>query len=611
MNKFTEKITGTLKRGGMSFSHYPASMVFAALLAILSIWLIHQRPDETKIYEAFVFAFLIGIFAGIAFVVIAKKISSRKIFFIAANLDAFLAVIITFFVLYLPVDEAISEIAMLRVLAAVIVLFLIFLTVPTFKGDLPDFNMMFFMTLKSFFISLVYGLVLMLGSFFVAFSVQSLLYEDMSNKVYSYIAILTGFVSYAFFLGYFPEFDNDTDEGKQEVKSASTQPKFAKVLFQNILIPIMAALTVVLLIWSLRILITGNWPEYNQVIAIFTTYSISGIVLYYLVSSFDQLIVKVYRKVFPVAAILFLVFEVFPILERIAYYGVKPFEYAIVFTWVFALISCITFILLPVEKNKITALIAMVLVSLFVSPLIGAYDFSHRSQVNHLEKILLENEMLDNNKITLGFDVDKDDKIRITSAVEFLFYESQKQQPEFLKQSLKDMVFFRQTFGFEPAYEWEYLPEPKFPGDFEKIIYFTVAFEPVLIEQYSYHIPFKAFTYSSEVQLETENGIYLIEYMENYNKNEKESKLPELKISLNGQEIFLESFDDFVSEIRADYADAFSDRSANIELSPEEIKLIWETDDLRLMVLFNSLSISEKGNTENYFDISGIYIYFK
>lgn len=611
MNKFTQKVTDTLKRTGLSFANYPSSMGFAVLLSSLAIYLIHSRPDDTKSYESLLMSFALGIPAGMAFVIIAGKISSRKIFFAAANIDTLIAVAITFLLLYFPVDGEISEVAIFRVLAAIAVFFLIFLTVPTFRGNVPDFNKMFFMTLKSFFVSFVYGLVLMLGSFFVAFAVQSLLYEDMDNKVYSYIAILSGLITYALFLGYFPEFGKAAGDYKNKIETASTQPKFAKVLFQNILIPILAALSVVLFIWSLRILITGIWPDYSQIIAIFTTYSLSGIVLYYLVTSFDNLIVRIFKRVFPIALILFLVFEAFPVIERINYYGVKPLEFGIILIWIFSFLSGLVFIFLPVEKNKITAFIAMLAITLFVLPVAGAYDVSRRSQINHLNKLLEKNDMLDGNRIIPALEIDDDDKIRITSSVEYLLYGTDKEPPLFLKESLGSMEFFRQTFGFEPAREWDFSPDPGTPADLQKTIYFNLKSAPVIIEGYSYYIPFKALSFLNEVEIESNQGIYKLSYVQNSDKDIQTAKFPEIKVTAPDNEIFSSSFEDFVSDIRKDYADIFNDRSPNIQLPQDEISLIFETDDFKIMILFNSLVITETGVLNNFFEIEGFYISFK
>ncbi len=609
MNKFTEKVYNTLKRAGLSFSHYPASMGFATLMSVLAIWLIYKNPDETKIYESLLLAFALGIFAGIAFVVIAEKISRKRMYFIGANLDAVLVAAITFFVLYFPKEREIKEIEMFRVLAAIIVFFLLFISIPTLKGNLPDFNKMFFMTLKSFFISLVYGLVLMLGFFFVAFAVQSLLYEDMTEKIYAYIAILSGLVAYAFFLGYFPKFDNITDEGKAKIESAGVQPKFAKVLFQNILLPIMGALTVVLFIWSLRILITGEWPEYNQIIAIFTTYSLTGIVLYYLTTSFDNLIVKIYKRIFPIMAIVFLVFEFFPIWERIKYYGVKPFEYGIILVWIFSVLSCVIFIILPIVKNKLTAFIAMILVALFVLPIIGAYDFSHRSQSGHLKRILEQNEMFDGKNIVPAFEISDEDKVRITSSVEYLYYRSDKKQPVFLEESLNSMQYFRQTFGFEPAYDSD-SQIPDGPKDFTQFAIFSPKAVPIEIKGYDYYIPYSIFANFSKTVIETGKGKFEIIYGISSGKDETD-KYPELTISFEGEVILTDTLEEFSNTLRSTYPDAFSDRPDTTLLSTEDISAFFENSHLIASILFNSISLAENDEESSYFEVSGIYISFK
>jgi hypothetical protein len=129
-----------------------------------------------------------------------------------------------------------------------------------------DFAKSFFMTHKAFFIALIYGAVMFAGGAGVAGTVQALLYKDMSRKVYMYIGTIAGFLAYSIFIGYFPDFSKNNDDPKRDM--VQKQPRFIEILFEYIMLPLALALTAVLLIWSVKTIITGEQVPFMRLSSI-------------------------------------------------------------------------------------------------------------------------------------------------------------------------------------------------------------------------------------------------------------------------------------------------------------------------------------------------------
>jgi hypothetical protein len=605
VNKFSAAIQGVLKRGGMAFVLYPASMIFAAALAIVSIWRIYQEPiNNEKLVNSLQLSFALGVIAGMALIVMARKISDKKIEFLGANLLTLLISTGTFFAIYLPSGGTISENSTVRVIAAMAISFLVFLIAPTFHGKLLDYNRMVFMTIKSFFIALVYGLVLMLGFFFVAFAVQQLLISDLTDKTYSYIAIISGLLAYAIFLGYFPQFKKIEEDDDPTIEKLSKQPKFAEVLFQNIMIPILAALTLVLIIWSLRILFTGNWPAYEQIIGIFTAYSLFGILLYLLVSSFNTLAVRLYRKIIPIATLVFLAFEAYSIVTQIKMYGVKPLEYAIVFLWIYAMITSILFLFLPISKNKVPSYIAIVLITIFVLPVVGANDFSYTYQGAHLKSILTKNGMISGDSIKSNSGISEDDKMRITLSTNYLYdtySSSTRTLPGWLKQSMNSTVDFKKVFGFDMMFGRDgNNPDNGNPSD---VINLTSSPEAISTTGYDYHIPQRILMETGEALIKTEKGDYTVLYTGGKSSGPTNSSYPEITVVLGGKDIAKFDLKEFADGLYTKYSGTNSQK----QVAAEDFVYMYNKDNVKLKIVFNAVTLSKSNPGTNYFDLTGIY----
>jgi hypothetical protein len=610
MNKFTRILTNILKRGGLAFTGFPASMTFAVLLAGLTIWMVQTEPQTNmKLLIALQITCITSSIVAIALSVLARTLTDSRRMFALGNLLSLLFAVGAFLGLFLlgrsETDPSMRVVSI--VFGAAFISLAAFLVIPTLRSTILDYNKMFFMTIKAFFIAVLYTGVLMGGFSFVAFAVQRLLLPDLNEKVYLYIVILSVLIGYAFFLGYFPNFRRAEDEEFLErAQIAIKQPRFAEVLFQNIMIPIHSALSLVLLIWSIRIVLTRVWPSYEQIIGIFTAYALFSIVLYLLVSSYDNKVVRWYRRIVPIATLVFLAFEIYPIYTKLRESGLMVLEYAVLCVWIYAAVVSACFIVIPIVKNRIASYAAAALVLLFVLPGIGALDASYGVQSMRLRNALTRNEMLTDGLITPSSEVSKEDKIIITEAVDYLYNDDDKGAPDWISDQMNSTVNFNDVFGFNQLYRYDTgIDEPD-----DGFQFFSIRLLPgvVGIDGYEYFISRDAFYNTEKVGVSLDGSTVDVAWqMGKGSLNAplvRVTKGGDLLFDVDMKDIAMELYDEFLGEAPGGGKEKY------LELMVEDMSFERSGGGVTIRILVDSVEFSiEDGEIRSIVtEIRGIYV---
>ena len=220
MNAFTRSIKQIVIGAIKAFETYPATIAFAFAFSVVTMVRIQLDWPEQEAYN-FLFnclhwTFAFGAIFSLAAITAAKSRFDGKNPFLIANILSLVIALITFLLLYtfglyyegLDVARStrLSNLAVARVTAAIVVSFVSFILLAGQTKDQSDFSRSFFMTHKAFFTAWLYGMVIMGGASAVAGAIQALLYDDMSMKVYQYIGTLALFLGFTIFVGYFPDF---------------------------------------------------------------------------------------------------------------------------------------------------------------------------------------------------------------------------------------------------------------------------------------------------------------------------------------------------------------------------------------------------------------------
>ncbi len=617
MGTFAQSVQKILKNAGKSFLAFPVVMLSAALFTIVSI--IRTAMDYpfqepyNFLFNTMQFALALGAIAGLAAITYAQsRIKTRRSFWMA-NLLGLIAAVAAFLLLYFAggytpeksyyqdvVYKSISMIASVRVTVAIFLSLLAFvLFAARKKEDRLNFSGAVFMTLKAFFIALIYGLVIMGGASGVFGAIKALLYTDLTSKVFGYVGALSGFFGFAIFVGYFPDFRKD-GEDEQRV-TAQKQPRFIEILLEYILVPIMLALTVVLVLWAIRTITGGMETQFINLYSIAASYAIGGLLLHILVTHNQSGLAKFYRRAFPFAALFMLLFEAWALITSLREHGLKTTEYVFIIIGLVTFISAIMLIIKQERAHPWIVYVVSVLAVVAVLPVIGFHALPYSQQVNRLERILMTQDMLQNNKIVPA-KTEPSLAVRedITEAVDFLIYEENRQTPAWLDTSSIQQGSFKSIFGFERVFPNQ---DPAQKDDFQ---YTMLNLEPQAIDVSAYQWELTALQtaekYNEKIVFAGLKGEYTISWT-----STPPSDLPNIEVLLNNKSIIKGDLSQYMESLIQKYPLGSSENPpANLTDMTYRI----ESEDLELILVFNQIRISSRANSgERYYGVSLQAIY--
>lgn len=598
MGTFSKSILRVAKGAMDAFGTFPSAIASALAFSIITAIRIYldwpQQEEYNFLFNCLHWAFGFGAVFGIAAVTYVRSRKNSKKDFALANLVTGAIIVVIFLLLYffggrepLPDDYfrymRLTDISIARMTAisfVVAVAFVIFAGLPRKN---PNMTRSIFMTQKAFITAAIYGGVMMGGTSAVAGAIQALLYNEMSYKVYQYLGTIVGFLTFTIFAGYFPDFTKAEEDEKR--KSAQTQSRFMEVLFSYIMVPIALALTVVLLLWTVRTVMEGIGSSFVRLSSIATGYAVGGIWLHIMVAEHENGLAKFYRRVYPIAALLILGFEAWALVVQLGKFGMKTTEYFFLITWLVAVIS-VLLIILQKERAYIKISMLTALASLIaVLPLAGYHSLPARLQSQRLEKLLLSANMLQAGAIVPGSEsLDKELREQITDSVSFLAYQYDADLPDWFDRNYANYKDFKDTFGFEqvwPQYG-DYIPPSNYVATFLNL-------EPSAIDISDYDWAFNLLDFSKNgegvAELKGVNGSYVVEWiLEEYN-----GSIPRLRISLNDQTILDESMKGYVDRISEKYPPAaYQPRTVGLGDMSER----FVNDKIEILVVFNSTEIS-------------------
>ena len=599
-----------------AFRKFPAAMLCAFAFSLVTVIRINldwpQQEPYNFLFNCLHLSLALGAVFSLAAITAAQSIYDRARAFLLANFLGVLAAAVTFLLLYYwgGADpgatgyryRVLSSLAEARVTAAIVVSFLSFVTLAGYPRGRSDFARSSFMTLKALVIALVYGGTIMAGLSGVAGAVQALLYNDMSEKVYMYVGTLSGFLAFAIFVGYFPDFRRHaTDPRRQE---AEEQPRFAQVLFSSIMIPVMTALTAVLLMWTVKSLVTGIKVPFERLSSIATSYAVAGLWLHIMVTHHGSNMARFYRRFFPYAALIILAFEARALLIQLSTSGLKTTEYWFIVTWIMAAAGAVLLIIKKEKAHLPMVVLTCALAVLSVLPVIGYHRLPVACQVDRLQDLLVSQGMLKHGKLVPAA-VEPDLSVResITDAVVFLASSRDAELPPWFDRDLANPEIFKERLGFEQAW-----PKPEVP-DTGSSYMATTLYRPEAaldISGYSWAVSPREI-YGPEITPATLNGkrgSYKI-----YWRVDAPNRIPTLRITLNDKDILNEDMSSYVDRITEKYPPGRS--SVPQAASLEDMTVTRETPEIKVMLVFNNVDISvdPRGDTIYYsLNLDALYL---
>ncbi|NDL66826.1 DUF4153 domain-containing protein [Anaerotalea alkaliphila] len=615
MNVITRSISQVFKGAAKAFQTFPASIASALAFAIVTMVRIQMDWPQQEAYN-FLFnclhlAFALGAIFSLAAVTAAQSRRNEPRAFLAANLLGAAVVVATFLLLILfgGTDTAldgtryarVTGLAASRVSAAMFVSLLSFVILAGHPKDQSDFASSFFMTHKAFFIALLYGLVIVGGASGVAGAIQALLYRGMSSKVYMYIGTVAGFLAFTIFLGYFPDFRKGEVDERRE--TAQKQPRFIEVLFGYIMVPIALALTVVLLIWSGRTVVTGEWPPFLRLSGIAASYAVGGIWLHIMVTQHESGLAKFYRLAYPVSALVILVFEARALLVQLGRSGLKTEEYSFGLIWIIAVLAAVLLLLLKANAHTPIALLTCAVAVFSVLPLLGYHALPVAAQVNRLETLLVDQRMLEGGQL-LPAAAEPELSVReaITDAVNFLAYMEDARLPAWFDKRLAEGNVFRDRLGFEQAWPERDEFYPSDPGGYMGTSLYLQA-EAIDIGDYGWAVNLLQEKGGTSARVDGRRGDYRIHWTV-----DPPTGIPSLKVELDGRVILEEDLNDYIDRITGKYPPG---RAEPFQATLEDMSLRLETPEVDILLVFGNVDIhvDTRQDTINYWiNLNALYL---
>ena len=615
-NTFARSIAEVFKGAAEAFKTFPAAILCAALFAVVTIIRIKLDWPEQEAYN-FLFnclhwALALGALLSLAAITTVKTLFDTMKTFLIANALGIFAAIVAFIALFFwgeaePAYEGaryavVSRLAGMRVTMGMVVSFLVFVFMGGYLQDRSDFARSFFMSHKAFFIAMIYGAVIMSGLSGVAGAVEALLYNAMSSKVYMYLGTLSGFIGFTIFIGYFPDFSKRVLDEQREI--AQKQPRFIEVLFGYIMVPIVLALTLVLLLWAVKTIVGGMSAAFIRLSAIATAYAAGGIWLHIMLTHHEAGLARIFRRIYPIAALVILAFEAWALFIQLGKYGLKLTEYSFALIWISAVVSVILLLILQKKAHPIIAAIVCFAAIFAVLPGIGYHALPVSVQVNRLENVLLDQGMLVDGKLSPAKKM-PDTEIRqsITDAVNFLAYAEGAKLPDWLDPELgRNHESFKKTFGFEQTWPER---DPEYPTDPYLATSLTLPSSAVDISNYTWAVsPPDSYGKSDNyASFEGKLGSYRIYWQVNESR-----AVPIIKVILDERVILEENMNSYIDRITAKYPPG---QEKGYKATLEDMSLAFSTPEVDIMLIFNNINIgldAERDMIDYWFALNTIYI---
>jgi len=576
--RFQNKFDGILK----ATNRYPLTMLLLLAAAITSAMIIQQDVDH---YVQYLVTFLIGALLSMVAQQAYERFFTKESERLLLMGGALVLAAVYFFAIY-P-DDTFNLETGIKTGVAVFALLMAFIWIPSIKSE-TTFNESFMATFKAIFITALFTVIISGGTSLIIFAVDNLLFSVADNAVLHTLNIVYTLFAPIFFLSFTPFYlgkrdRNITDEQlalrEEKLERAVSCPNYLSILISYIIIPLTALYTIILLAYIL-LNIGGDFWTKNLLEPLLVSYAITVIVVYILASHLDNKFAHYFRKIFPKVLLPIVLLQTIASIVKISDMGVTYGRYYVILFGVFAIIAGVIFSFMPVKKNGLIVAVLLIFSVISIIPPVDAFTVSRANQINLLKETLLENNMLENDKISPNSTISNNDKKKITQTIRYLEDMGYTAKIDWLPKDINYNTNFQDTFGFTQVYD------PVDNGmEQSEHAYLNWGINPVInitgyqhMVQLFIHSSDDGYEYEPEpvIKIEQDGSTYKILQNKNDNgdilivvMNENEEEL----IELNTEEIF--------TKILGKY-------NGN-EMTVEEATITEENDKVKLSVITNTV----------------------
>nr|WP_272878416.1 DUF4153 domain-containing protein [Clostridium sp. Cult3] len=320
-------------------------------------------------------------------------------------------------------------------------LYLAFSYIPWLGRD-EGFEFYIIKVFSSFFLTIIYSLVLYLGVSAIFFTVDQLFDVNIPGKYYYYtFLVVAGVFAPSLFLARVPKIDQEF-EGYE-------YPKSLKVLLLYIVIPLITIYSIILYIYFGKIIITKDWPR-GLVSHLVLWYSVLSVAVIFFITPIlkENKLANRFRSWFPKLIIPILIMMFISMGIRIKQYGITENRYfaLVLGLWV---IGIMIYFIFKKKLNNMVIPISLSIIALnsVFGPLSG-FDVSKRSQNRRLKSLIEKNNMIgEGGLVKPTDDISMDDKLEVGMILKYFNDNHSLKDVKYLPQDFK-ISNMESVFGF-------------------------------------------------------------------------------------------------------------------------------------------------------------------
>ncbi len=408
VNDLKNKVLYTIK-------NYYIGIIFFMLSTIGFMMMIREGYYNINLDEYKIKLSLTFLYGGILSIIIKEMINRfNKLKFLYIFIPVILFILYFLVLNNISIDSTFLKFFMLCVLSA-----LLFIYIP-FIGKNNDSEYYTYKIINSLLITGICYLILVFGIVFISYSLSSLFEITIKRYLIAQVLLfILGFFMPALFLTGIPKDKYVTNE----------YPNFIKKGLIYIIFPILLVYTVILYSYFIKILIEFKWPL-NVLGNLVMSYLIISILFLYFnnrdnTNSFINKLVRIYPYLLIIPATMMVI----SFILRINEYGFTEFRYFSIILFIFTIFSIVL-----IKLNKKSSISFILVISLFISTFgpLSAFNVSKNSQINRLEKILIDNSILIDNKIVRNENISKEVKSEIKDLYNYIKYNHGIEDVEYL-----------------------------------------------------------------------------------------------------------------------------------------------------------------------------------
>lgn len=564
MNK-REELKKTIRATKEGFLNYPLTIIVLFCIFVLSVVNIEKDGIGNMAY------IIQGLFVFASISLVIKDLVREK--FKASILVEFLLYLVSGLVIYIYYKRILlkaERVEYIRVIILNIIFYLIFIL--TKKVEDEDFPKYIIRVVGDLIVSFIYSLVLYLGLAFILVTLNSLFRVNIYGRLYLYISMFI--MMLVFPLIFLSRYRIDKDY------KGFNYPKSLKGLFNYILIPLSLIYILILYLYFIKLLISQEFPK-GLVSHLVLWFSLVATTIMFFIEPIkkENRLLEGFFKYFPIALLPILVLVFISMGIRVREYGLTENRYLVL-----ALASWIGLsnLYMIFKKDYKTRFLAIILLIVLVFTILGpanAFSLSKRSQKNRLERILVKNNMLEDDVLVKGKDIGDRDKRSIYSIVDYFRDSHSLAYLDILGESYSDSDF-ENVFGFSVG-----------PNSFGDIVYMGVDSSSIVdITGYDYMIDIDS--YRDNILKEND-----LEIDFNYETNNLTiSKMGNVFYKLN------------INKIAYDLYKKNEGKNNIDSLVPEDLSYMDENDRLEIKLMFEDIDLDL---TEKSFENGNFKLLFK